>query len=156
MCTCKTKFWKQAQSGMTEVLHRQLGGKVSEDGGCLMFRIPGLWAATVSVQKGEIGEAGKKSWSVAATNYSCQSVPKFWSLEWQAVNVSLLENIVYLSFSGNNGGHRCRQHCCFNWQMRSDFGGHWGSSWRRSGGRTSSAIVAIEAISPQSLGPSPY
>ena len=29
-------------------------------------------------QKVEIGEAGKKGWSVAATNYSCQSVPKFW------------------------------------------------------------------------------
>ena len=47
---------------------------------------------------------------MAATNYSCQSVPTFWRLEaefWgddEAVNVSLLENIEYLSFSGNNGG----------------------------------------------------
>ena len=30
-------------------------------------------------QKVEIGElAGKKGWSEAATNYSCQSVPRFW------------------------------------------------------------------------------
>ena len=53
-------------------------------------------------QKVEIGGAGKKGWSVAATNYSCQSVPKFWRPgplptacaeevqgDDQAVNVSL-------------------------------------------------------------------
>ena len=45
---------------------------------------------------------------MAATNYICQSVPKVLEPgvqgDDQAVNVSLLENIVYLSFSGNNGG----------------------------------------------------
>ena len=84
---------------------------------------------------GEGAARRRRGWSVAATNYNCQSglgilPPRPKGLRFgqgesplDVVGMDMLLDISAQWTTIGSGGHRCRQDCCFNWQMRSDFGG---------------------------------